>query len=95
MVIFSDIEGFEWDDSNRDKNLKKHSIPDAACEEVFFDEQKKIYHDELHPGAEDRFIILGKTTSGGALFVVFTIRNRRIRVISVRPLNKKEQKLYE
>ncbi len=39
---------------------------------------------------------MGKTKQGRLLFVVYTIRNKKIRVISARDLNKKREiDLYE
>ncbi|MEK7541954.1 MAG: BrnT family toxin [Patescibacteria group bacterium] len=95
MKILRGIIGFEWDAHNRDKNLTKHRVTDDECEEVFFDEKKKILKDLLHSGAEKRYVIVGNTKKGRVLFVAFTIRNNKIRVISARDLNKKECHLYE
>jgi uncharacterized DUF497 family protein len=39
---------------------------------------------------EIRYYLLGKTDNYDPLFVVFTLRNTCIRVISARPMNKKE-----
>ena len=89
------VVGFQWDKGNIDKNLLKHGINDQECEEVFFDSNKKILKDILHSGKEDRYILLGQTKLGRLLFVVFTIRNNKIRIISARNLNKKEKHLYE
>lgn len=90
-----DIRGFVWDKSNIDKNWKKHRVTSTECEEVFFDESKVALKDVLHSGEEERFIILGKTRENRLLFVVFTVRRKKIRVISARDTNKKERKLYE
>lgn len=89
------IIGFQWDKGNIDKNLSKHGISDQECEEVFFDRNKRILKDILHSGKENRYILLGQTKSGRLLFIVFTIRNNKIRIISARKLNKKEKHLYE
>lgn len=86
---------FEWNDGNRGKNFKKHGITDAESEEAFFDSAKKILKDHLHSGRERRYILFGKTKSGKVLFIVFTTRENKIRIISSRRLNKKERKLYE
>ena len=94
MKIKSKALEFEWDRGNTGKN-KKHSIEDYEGEEVFFDEHKIIVRDALHSGKEERFILLGKTKKGRLLFVVFTKRARKIRLISVRSVNKKEARLYE
>ena len=89
------IISFEWDIHNRDKNFAKHRVTDAECEEVFFDEKKKVLKDLLHSGTEKRHITIGRTKNNRVLFTAFTIRKHKIRVISARDLNKKERHLYE
>lgn len=64
------------------------------CEEAFFEANKKIYKDIFHSSDENRYILLGCTFEKRVLFIVFTIRNKKIRVISARDLNKKENHLY-
>ena len=39
--------------------------------------------------------MLGHTDPGRRLFIVFTVRNNRIRVISARDMSRKERKIYE
>jgi uncharacterized DUF497 family protein len=90
-----DIKGFVWNKGNTDKNWEKHRVTNAECEEVFFDESKVLSKDILHSAEEERFIILGKARNERLLFVVFTVRREKIRVISARDTNKKERKLYE
>lgn len=77
------------------KNFVKHRVDIQEIEESFFDERKKLLKDILHSGTEERYILLGSTRHRRILFIVFTVRNRQIRVISARDLNKKEQFLYE
>lgn len=69
-------------------------MADQECEEVFFDNGKKILKDLLHSGKEERYILLGKTKQQRLLFIVFTTRGVKVRVISARDINKKENKLY-
>lgn len=95
MKVLNEPLKFDWDKGNIDKNWKKHQVSNTECEEIFFDENKKILKDRLHSGSEDRYIILGKTKKERLLFVVFTIREKKIRVISARDINKKERRLYE
>ncbi len=93
--IIKKVVGFEWDNGNKGKNLLKHQIKNEECEEVFFDQNKKILKDNIHSIKEERYILLGKTKKQKLIFLVFTIRKNQIRVISARDLNKKEYKLYE
>ena len=95
MIALPEPVTFFWDKGNERKNLEKHGVTQQEVEETFFDPQKKLLQDKFHSGREDRYILLGQTKRQRLLFVVFTIRNRRIRVISARDLNKKERPLYE
>jgi len=95
IKLFQNVVGFEWDSGNRDKNLTKHKVVNEECEEIFFDSKKRVLKDILHSGREARYVLLGKTKKGRLIFTVFTIRNKKIRIISARDINKKEIKLYE
>jgi hypothetical protein len=91
MGQFDLLEGFEWDEGNLTKNWEKHRVSIAECEQVFFNRPLVVADDERHSGQETRYYILGKTDTGRELFIVFTIRRRRVRVISARDMNKKER----
>ena len=95
MIALPDPATFIWDKGNERKNLEKHDVTSQEIEEVFFDPQKKLLGDKFHSGKEDRYLLIGQTKRQRLLFVVFTIRNRQIRAISARDLNKKERLLYE
>ena len=91
MGIFADFVGFEWDDGNRDKNLKKHGVTNGECEEAFADEGRVVREDAAHSQHEVRNYLIGKTNHGRLLFISFTIRKNLIRVISARDVNRKER----
>ncbi len=95
--VITKKEAFEfiWDKGNIDKNLKRHGITNEESEEAFFDENKVIIKDVLHSEKEKRYILLGKTKKEKLLYVVFTVRGKKIRIISARVINKKEVSLYE
>lgn len=95
MKFFKHPIIFEWDKGNASKNVVKHKVSNQEAEEVFFDKYKKILKDILHSGSEERYVVLGKTKHGRLLVVAFTTRRRNVRVISARPINKKETHLYE
>lgn len=87
---------FEWDAGNSGKNKRRHNVEDWECEEVFFDPKKVALKDKLHSGHEDRFVLLGQTRQGRLLFLAFTVRSEKVRVISARDVTKrKEIDLYE
>ena len=95
MNILSTINGFEWDEGNITKNWESHGVTHSECEEVFFNVPLVVNIDEPHSIKESRYYVLGKTSSGRPLFLVFTIRNDKIRIISARDMNRKERKIYE
>lgn len=94
MKEVGEVFEFQWDRGNIGKN-KKHKVEDKEAEEIFLDQNKAIFKDILHSTVEERYIILGKTSKERLLYVVFTIRGKKIRIISARDINKKEAYLYE
>lgn len=90
-----DATEFIWDKGNFDKNWIKHNVTNEEAEESFLDKNKVIYKDAFHSTIEERFILLGKTNKERLLYVVFTKRGDKIRVISVRDINKREVQFYE
>jgi len=96
MIVIAEPFQFNWDSGNSGKNKSSHNVEDWECEEIFFDPTKVILRDKLHSGKEERFILLGQTRQNRLLYLVFTIRNEKIRVISARDITKrKEIEIYE
>ena len=94
MNIVSRLEGFDWDKGNIDKNWKHHKVSFVECEEVFFNEPLIVQQDDIHSPSENRYYALGRTNDERDLFVVFTIRANRVRVISARDMSKRERRTY-
>jgi uncharacterized DUF497 family protein len=67
----------------------------SECEQVFFNQPLLTSPDVMHSSYEARFYILGKSDSGKHLFIVFTVRNNLIRIISARDMNRKERDAYK
>lgn len=95
VIDLSELEGFEWDEGNIDKNLLRHKVTNNETGEIFFNEPLIIIPDIKHSKAEKRFVAQGKTNNNRKLTVVFTLRDKKIRVISARDQNKKERRQYE
>jgi uncharacterized protein len=96
IVKLPSVLVFEWDRGNEQKNWLKHKVTSEEAEEPFFSDDYIILEDTAHTGsAEQRFILLGKTNKERMLFIMFTIRTEKIRIISVRIANKKEVIFYE
>ena len=90
-----DTVGFDWDEGNILKNWDKHGVSASECEQIFFNLPLIAANDEKHSGQEPRLYALGHTDAGRRLFVVFTIRNNLIRIISARDMNRKERREYK
>ena len=91
----NDIVGFDWDKGNISKNWERHHVSIGESEEVFFNEPFFVFSDEKHSNSENRFYILGETNEARVLFIVFTLRRNKIRVISSRDMHRKERMIYE
>ena len=89
-----DCLGFEWDEANTHKNWEQHRVTPEEAEDVFFHEPLVVRSDLRHSKREKRYYALGETGVGRRLFVAFTIRRKRIRVISVRDMNRNEAEVY-
>ena len=86
--------GFEWDEANAQKNWDRHRVTPEEAEDVFFHQPLVVRSDVRHSKGAKRHYALGQTSADRLLFVAFTIRNNRIRVISVRDMNRNETMVY-
>jgi uncharacterized DUF497 family protein len=71
------------------------SVSHAECEQVFFNQPFVVGEDITHSQEEERFYVLGNTDAGRALFLVFTIRDELIRVITARDMSRRERRIYQ
>jgi uncharacterized protein len=94
MVDLSAFESFEWDSGNARKN-EKHGVSQSEAEQVFFNQPLLLLADLKQSGHELRFHALGRTDEDKPLHISFTVRENRIRVISARPMHRKERDIYE
>lgn len=95
MLDLSEPYVFDWDQGNTVKNLIKHGVECRQAEESFLDENSLILDDIEHSTKEERYLLIGKDHQGIVLYIVFTQRNNKVRVISARIANKKERRFYE
>ena len=84
---------FEWDKNNQTKIRLKHNITPEEAEQALFNHQAIIF-DEKHSSVEPRYQLFGISNVGRLLFIVFTIRGNKIKIISARSANKKERNNY-
>jgi len=87
---------FEWDGPKGRSNLKKHGISFDEAKTVFSDELGRLMPDPDHSIDEERFILLGTSTSIRLLVVCHCEKlNGKVRIISARKANARERKQYE
>jgi len=87
------MEAFDWDNGNLQKAQKHGHSPDEI-ESVFRDEKAVVRADAKHSGIEERFNIVGKSQAENYLYITFTIRDEKIRPISVRKAKDKEKRAF-
>jgi uncharacterized DUF497 family protein len=88
-------DNFDWDEGNSNKNWEKHGVSQQECEQSFANQPLYVVDDEKHSGAEPRLIAFGVSDTGRRLFLVFTMRGNRIRVISARPMSRTEREKFD
>ena len=94
MKNLLELEGFDWDEATLAKNWEKHRVTPWECEQVFFNVPLVVADDLAHSTVEPRIYVLGQTDAERRLFIVFTMRKRRVRVISARDMSPKERRAY-
>lgn len=92
--FFPNIEGFQWDEGNSDKNWRRHAVIQAEAEQVFLNRPRVVAADPSHSAREARYFAFGRTDNDRLLTVVFTLRGTMLRVISARPMSRRERKAY-
>jgi uncharacterized DUF497 family protein len=86
---------FDWEGGNAEKNWLRHRVSQSESEQVFFNRPLVAAEDEPHSLGEVRHYALGRTDAGRLLFVAYTLRGERIRIISARDMTRRERKEYE
>ena len=95
MIDFHQLTGFQWDNGNVEKNWLKHGVTNAESEQVFFNDPLVIAEPQGQIWAEMRYYAYGQTDEGRKLFIVFTIRQELIRIISARDMSRRERRNYD
>ena len=86
---------FEWDRNKAELNLKKHGISFREAATVFGDPLAITFDDPDHSDGEYRLITFGLSRFNQTLIVSHTEREGKMRIISARPMKKRERKIYE
>ena len=78
-----------WDEPKRLENLRKHGFDFAVLEFAFFEDATII------PAKENRLKAVGVLTEKVIVVIFFGLGREGLSVISMRPANKMERRLYE
>ena len=81
-----------WDENKDAINRRKHGISFFEASRVFLDDNRIDFPDEKHSDYEERSITIGRV--GKILFVVYTERDDKTRIITARKATKYERSLY-
>lgn len=90
-----EAQQFEWDEVKAQRNLVSHHISFAEAQTVFNDPLFLVFPDPDHSIEEQRFLILGESSSNNLLVVSYTERAEVIRLISARTASRRERRNYE
>jgi uncharacterized DUF497 family protein len=84
---------FEWDDAKAAANLARHGVSFDIARQVFDDGHAVEIEDRRGPYGEERSVLVG-IARDRVLAVAYTLRGDRIRIISARPAEPFERRLY-
>lgn len=86
-------EAFEWDDAKAALNRRIHGVSFDAARDVFKDAFAIEWTDDRPAALEERFVTVGMVEDR-LLFVSYTLRGERIRIISAREAQPRERRRY-
>jgi uncharacterized DUF497 family protein len=85
---------FEWHDAKAAANLQNHGVSFELAATVFKDPFAVERLDDREDYGEERFVIVGMAAGQVVLFVAYTEREERVRIISARRATQYEQEDY-
>ncbi|MCD8218123.1 MAG: BrnT family toxin [Clostridiales bacterium] len=91
-VVKLSVLEFEWDERKNKRNIEKHGIDFDTAMMIFNDENRIEIYDMEHSQDEDRYNTIGLVHD--VLFVVYTERKEKVRIISARLATPRERSIY-
>jgi uncharacterized DUF497 family protein len=85
---------FEWHEDKAAVNLQIHGVSFALAKTAFKDPFAIERLDDREAYGEERFVLIGMAEGNLLLFVAYTEREERIRMISARRVTQREQDDY-
>lgn len=68
---------FEWDEVKAESNQQKHGISFDEAQTAFYDENARLRHDSENSINDDRYVLLGMSSSLRLLIVCHLCLSRR------------------
>jgi uncharacterized DUF497 family protein len=90
--VADDDERFDWDEGNLEHCVNHGVSPEEAQEAVL--DPRRIGADAYNSKTERRWALIGATEADRVLFVVFTRRSGRIRIISAWNADESDRRRY-
>lgn len=88
-----DDDNFAWHDRKAARNARDHAVTFTSARAVFDDPFAVEWIDEREDYGEERHAILGMVNDR-LLYVAFTMRGDKIRIISARKAEPHERRMY-
>jgi hypothetical protein len=87
---------FDWDDAKARENLRKHGVSFDEARTAFDDEHALLLPDPDHSADDERFVLLGLSSTLRVLTVVhcYVEDDEVIRLISARKATRSERTQY-
>jgi uncharacterized DUF497 family protein len=82
----------DWDEYNT-SHIREHGVEPAEAEQALRDPDR-IGVGAYNVAGERRWAYLGATEAGRILFLVYTRRHRRIRIITARDATERDKRRY-
>lgn len=96
MTVRLELGGlsFEWDRKKAWTNERKHGVEFDEAASSFLDAHSRVTRDALHSALEERWTLIGASSSGRLLRTSYTHRDRWLRIIGCRTANARERHEY-
>lgn len=86
---------FEWNPKKASTNARKHRVSFEEARTAFADPLGRVIDDPEHSDNEQRAILIAYSARSRLLFISFTDRGDKLRILSARRATKRERQKHE
>jgi uncharacterized DUF497 family protein len=86
------VPEFEWDEGNVD-HIDRHGVTPEEAEEALLD-PRRVGAAAYSAAREPRSAVIGATQDGRVLFVVYTWRGGKVRIVTARDADRAQRRRY-